>query len=790
MARVTTIFAMSLMAATALASGNGNIISGSVSVEENESGLQGIRQSATRSMPDIEAVVGRGPFQRGPFQQQQQQPDGTSTANLAVSITPAPTAILNSRQLPGPLPNPGGGGGRQPLPNPDTGSAASQLASLSAQSSSDVAKASTEGFASGSAVAASQASSQIASISASLAASLSSAIASITASATPGQQLPITLTVTQTVTATAAPAQQPPTTVTQTQIQTQTQTQTVGATVTATSVVTTMSMNAALPDLLPPPTKPTNALVSDPTKDPNLVDLTVGQLAAVIIGTIIGTALAAVLLTLLLTRVGQRRKSDQVYENGHDDAGSQTALRATYAVDEKGGAAPSEQHPAVRTKTHKSNPSESSQRISVFDERPPAGAETAGFGFGPFNWANVRSSIFGSRLTSPSQSRPPSGQVEFRTAHKRTISNGSKPRLIRLGSRDDRLTPVTERSQESPARARGQPQQPGGLNVPSGPPSRQMTTSPLNLNPPDAPFRNPSGDAVSWGSWGAVLPDSEPKGHMDVLLKQPPRHQHNPSSSSSGSSKIMDANQLRAAMAADGTIDPPPPTRQPSKHERRPSSGTLGVMGNDPNSRLDGPPPDMPYPLPSFAPYEQRPQQQQKYPQGSYWSPTDTTPGTDILSPVSSIGAMKSFPQPTATDLRRSVHGRVQSMSSSRYSAYTDAGGRGGGLDRHASQQSVDSSHRRSASVNSFLLTSNTIHTNGATFSLFPAPTHDNAEANPMPTRSQSNASAGGRRQPAVPRAISAVAPPMPPLAIGGMPSPPPMPKGSKSSRYRGSDMV
>ncbi|KAK8076908.1 hypothetical protein PG996_003078 [Apiospora saccharicola] len=738
MARVTTIIAMSLVAATALASGSGNIIGGRVSVEENQSGLIGMRQSATRSMVDIEAVVRRSPFQQQ--QQQQQQLDGTSTVNVPVSITPAPTAILNSRQLPGPAPAPGGGGGggRQPLPNPDTGSAASALASLSAQSSSDVAKASTEGFASGSAVAASQASSQIASISASLAASLSSAIASITASARPGQQVPATLTVTQTVTATAAPAQQPPTTVTQTEIQTQTQTQTqtVGTTVIATSIVTTMSMNAALPDRLPVPPKPSNALVSDPTKDPNLVDLTVGQLAAVIVGTIVGTALAAVLLTLLLTRVGQRRKSDRVYENGQDDGGSQTALRTTYAVDEKGGAAPTEQYPAVGMKTHKSNLSDSSQRISVFDERPPAGAEMAGFGFGPFNWATVRSSIFGSRLTSPSQSRPPSGQVEFQTAHKRTISNGSKPRLIRLGSRDDRLTPVSEGSRESPARARGQ-LQPGGPNVPSGPPSRQMTTSPLNLNPPDAPFSNPSGDAVSWGSWGAVLPDSEPKGHMDVLLKQPPRHQHNPSSSSNGSSKIMDAHQLRAAMAADGTIDP--------------------------------------------------------HPQGSYWSPTDTTPGTDILSPVSSMGAMKYFPQPTTADLRRSVHGRVHSMSSSsRYSASTDAGGHhGSGLDRHASQRSVDSSHRRSAaSVNSFLLTSNTIHTNGATFSLFPAPAHDHGEETPMPTRSQSNASAGGRRQPAVPRAISAVAPPMPPLAIGGMPSPPPMPKGSRSSRYRGSDMV
>ncbi|KAK7921653.1 hypothetical protein PG985_009675 [Apiospora marii] len=781
MARVTTIFAMSLTAATALASGSGSSLGGRVSLGENESGLAGLRQSSTGSMLDIDAVVGRSPFQ------QQQQPGGTSTANIAVSITPAPTAILNNRQLPAPLPAPGGGGGRQPLPNPDTGSAASALASLSAQSSSDVAKASTEGFASGSSVAAAQASSQIASISASLAASLSSAIASITATATPGQQAPITLTVTQTVTGTAAPAQQPPATVTQTQ--TQTQTETASATVVVTSIVATASMNAAQPDLLPAAPTTSNGLISDPTKDPNLVDLTVSQLAAVIIGTIIGTALAAVLLTLFLTRFAQRRKGGggQVYENEQDDSGSQAALRPTYVADEKGGAAPTEQHPAVRTKSHKSNPSESSQRISVFDERPPAGAETAGFGFGPFNWSNVRSSIFGSKSTSPSQSRPQSGQVEFRTAHKRTISNGSKPRLIRLGSRDDRLTPVTEKSHESQAVGRSQ-QQPGGLVPMSGPPSREMSTSPLNLNPPNAPFRNPSGDAVSWGSWGVALPDPGPKDHMEVLLKQPPRHQHTPSSSSSGSSKIMDANQLQAAMAADGTIDPPPSTRQPSKHERRPSSGTLGVMGSNPNagssSRLDGPP-DMPYPLPSFAPYEQR---QQQPPQGSYWSPTVTTSGTDTESPVSSIGALKAFPHPPA-NVRRSVHGRVQSTSSSRYSAYTA----GDGLDRHLSQQSVDSSHRRSASVNSFLLTSNTIHTNGATFSLFPAPAHGTeTPPPPMPTRSLSNASAaaGGRRQPAMPRAISAVAPPMPPLALGGPPSPPALPRGVRSSRPRGSDMV
>lgn len=515
------------------------------------------------------------------------------------------------------------------------------------------------------------------------------------------------------------------------------------------------------------------------------MDLTVGQLTGVIIATIIGTALAAVLLTLLFTRFSQRRKSGQVYENGHDDSGSQTALRITYAADEKGGAAPTEQHPAVRAKSHKSRPYESSQRISVFDERPPAGGETAGFGFTPFSWSNIRNSIFGSRLTFRSQSRPESGQVQVRTAHKRTISNGSKPRLIRLGSRDDRLTVVTEGSQESPARARGQ-QQPGGLQPLSGPPSRQMSASPLNLNPPNAPFRNLSGDAVSWGSWGAALPDPETKTHMAVLLKEPPRHQHNASSSSSGSSKIMDASQLQAAMAADDTIDPPPPTRQPSKHERRPSSGTLGVMGGDSNSRLDGPHPNMPYPLPPFAQYDQR----QPPPQISYWSPTDTAPGTDILSPVSAIGALRSYPQPTAADLRRSVHGRVHSMSSSRYSNYTDAGG-GGELERNLSQRSVDSSHRRSASVNSFLLTSNTVHTNGATFSLFPTPVYENSDTPPMPTRPQSDHSsasaAAGRRQPAVPRAISAVAPP--PLSIGGPPSPPPIPR-TRFSRYRGSDMV
>lgn len=513
------------------------------------------------------------------------------------------------------------------------------------------------------------------------------------------------------------------------------------------------------------------------------MDLTVGQLAAVIIGTIIGTALAAVPLTLFLTRFARSRKSaTRVYETEDNNAGSRTALRSTYAADEKEGAAPTKQHPAGWNTSHKSNPSESSQRISVFDEQPPAGIETAGFGFGPFNWSNVRSSIFSSRSTSPSPSRPQSGQVEVRTAHKRTISNGSKPRLIRLGSRDDRLTPATERSHESQAVARSQ--QPSGLAPLSGPPSWQMTTSPLNLNPPNAPFRNLSGDAVSWGSWGTALPDPETKDHMGVLLKQPPRHQHTPSSFSSGSSKIMDADQLQAAMAADGTIDRPLPTRQPSKHERRPSSGTLGVRANSPNAGpagiLDGPP-DMPYPLSSFAQYDPR---QQQPPQVSYWSPTATTSGTDNSSSISSIGALKAIPHPPA-DVRSSVHGRVQSMSSSRYSNYI-----GGGLDRHLSQQSVDSSHRRSASVNSFLLTSNTIHTNGATFSLFPAPAHD-TEVPPMPTRTLSNASAApGRRQPTVPRAISAVAPPMPPLALGGPPSPPPLPGGTRSSHYRGSDMV
>ncbi|KAK8038658.1 hypothetical protein PG993_007069 [Apiospora rasikravindrae] len=532
--------------------------------------------------------------------------------------------------------------------------------------------------------------------------------------------------------------------------------------------MTTASMNAAVPDLLPPPVPPTtsNGLVSDPRRDPNLVDLTVGQLAAALIGTIIGTGFAAVLLTLLFTRCARRRKNGrEVYGNGNDDSnGSQAALRTTYAAEEKGGALPTEQHPAVRANSHTSNPSESSRRISVFDERPPLGGETAGFGFGPFSWANVRNSLFGARSSPPSSSasRPPSGQVvEVRTAHKRTISNGSKPRLIRLGSRDDRLTPVTEGSQES-ARGRGG----GGLMAPSEPPSRQVSTSPLNLNPPNAPFRNPSGDAISWGSWGPALPDPEKQGHMAVLLKEPPRHQHNASTSSSGSSKIMDANQLKAAMAADGTIDPPPPGRKASnsngKHERRPSSGTLG-----------GQPPQV-----------------------SYWSPTDTTPDTDILSPISSIGALKAFPPPQFAEDRRSHHGRVQSMSSSRYSTTTPTTTANNDLARTLSQRSVDSSsHRRSASVNSFLLTSSTVHTNGATFSLFPAPHNNRGEETtppPMPTRSQSNASASARRHPAVPRAISAVAPPppMPPLAIGGLPSPPPLPSGNAASRYRGSDMV
>ncbi|KAK7947880.1 uncharacterized protein PG986_008766 [Apiospora aurea] len=723
MARVTTILTLSLVAVTALATGNGDLPSGGAFVERNEMGLEGLRQPATRNMLDVDAMVGRSPYER---QEQGQQIDGTSATDRPVSITPAPTEVLNGRQLPPPPPGGGiGGGGRggaQPLPNPDTGSAASALASLSAQSSSDVAKASAQGFSSGSAVAAAQASSQIASISASLSASLSSALASVTATATPGQQLPVTLTVTETLTSTAAPAQQPPVTATATDTDAATITQTL-----------------TKPDLLPPPLPPTtsNGLISDPRRGPDLVDLTVGQLAAALIGTIIGTAFASVLLTLLFTRCARRQKSgEDVYgSNGDDDSnGSQTALRTTYAGEEKGGALPTEVHPAERRNSHQANPSES--------------------------WSNVRNSIFGTR-SSPPQSRPESGQVEVRTAHKRTISNGSKPRLIRLGSRDDRLTPVTERSQES-ARSRG------GLIPPSEPPSRQVSTSRLNLNPPNAPFlRNPSGDAVSWGSWGPALPDPETEGHMAVLLKEPPRHQHNASTSSSGSSKIMDANQLKAAMMADGTIDPPPLARKPNKHERRPSSGTLGVMGGDPAGRLDGPPPNMSYPLPSFAQYDQQGQP----PQVSYWSPTDTTTGTDCPSPISSIDALKAFPQPQFAEDRRSTHGRVQSMSSSRYSTTTT----NGGLARNLSERSDDSSHRRSASVNSFLLTSSTIHTNGATFSLFPAPNHG-AETPPMPTRSQSNASASARRNPTVPRAISAVAPPMP--------------KGNMAGRYRGADMA
>ncbi|KAK6825510.1 hypothetical protein PG987_013004 [Apiospora arundinis] len=606
MARATTILTMSLVAVTALANGGNDFIIGGASVEENESGFEGLRQSVTRSLLDVEAVVGKTPFQ-----QQQQRRAGTSVAIIAASITPAPTPILHSRQLPAPLPNPGGGGRNNPPPNPDGGAAQSALASLSAQSSSDVSKASSEGFVAGSSVASAQASSQIASISSSLAASLSSAIASITATATPGQQLPpTTVTVTQTVNPTAPPGQQPPTTITVTQIQTeiqtqtQIQTQTVNQSLISTPMTTTMTMNAAQPtkpDLLPVPPTTSNALISDPTKDPNQVDLTVSQLAAIIVGTIIATALAAVFFTLLFTRFAQRRKSGQVCTIGPDDSGSQTALRPAYVGDEKASSVPpTEEHPAVRTKSHASKPSQSS-RTSAYDERPSAGAETAGFGFGPFNWSNVRNSIFGGSRSQESQgSRPDSQQVEVRTAHKRTISNGSKPRLIRLGSRDDRLTPVTEGSRESPSAA-GKGGPPGRLNPPSGPPSRQPSNSPLNLNPPNAPFRNPSGDAVSWGSWGAMVENPKPEGHMAVLLKEPPRHQHNLSASSSGSSKIMDANQLKAAMMADGTIEPPLPTRQPSKHERRPSSGTLGVMGGASDSissgRLDGPP-SMPHPLP------------------------------------------------------------------------------------------------------------------------------------------------------------------------------------------------
>ncbi|KAK8087344.1 hypothetical protein PG994_002318 [Apiospora phragmitis] len=765
MARITTFLAATLVAATALASGSGDFISGGVSVEENESGFEGLRQSVTRNMLNVEAVVGRRPHQ--------QQPDGTSPENIPVSITPPPTALLNNRQVPAPLPNPGGGGRNPPPPNPDTGAASSALASLSAQSSSDVAKASSDGFASGSAVAAASATSQIASISASLAASLSSAIASITATATP-----------------AAPGQQPPTTVTVTQ--------TVSSTLIATSMSITKSMDVAQAtksDLLPAPTA-SNALIMNPAKDPNLVDLTVGQLAAVIIGTIIGTALAAVMLTLLLTRFARRRKNGQVYSNSEPgDAGSQTALRTAYAGEEKGGAPPDEQHPAVRTKSHKSKPSETSQRISVFDERPPPGGETAGFGFGPFNWSKVRNSI--SRFTSQSSSRPESQHAEVQMAHKRSISSGSKPRLIRLGSRDDGLTPVTKGSQESPAAARvmatkmgGGRATPGHFEFTSNPSSRQVSATPLNLNPPNTPFRNPSGDAVSWGSWGVVVPDPEPDGHMAILLKQPPRHQHNPSSSS-GSSKIMDADQLQAAMAADGTVERPPPTRQPSKNERRPSSGTLGVMGGaHPSSRLDGPP-NMPHPLPSFAQYDPRQQQPHAGPQQqSYWSPSNTTNSTDLMSPVSSIGALEAFPPPAD---RRSTHQRVQSMTSSRNSTATAPGdGLGLGLTRTLSNRSMDSSHCRSTSVNSFLLTSDTIHTNGATFSLFPAPHQQ--EPPPMPTGSYSNASASpaaASRSRAAPRAISAVAPPMPRLSMADLPSPPPLPAGARySPSPRGSDMV
>ncbi|KAK8038659.1 hypothetical protein PG993_007070 [Apiospora rasikravindrae] len=117
MARVTTILTLSLVAVTALATGNGDLISGGSSVEENELGLEGQRQSAPRNMLDVDILVGRSPYQL----QQQEQIDGTSTTNIPASITPAPTAILNSRQLPGP-PNPGGGrGGAQPLPDPDGG---------------------------------------------------------------------------------------------------------------------------------------------------------------------------------------------------------------------------------------------------------------------------------------------------------------------------------------------------------------------------------------------------------------------------------------------------------------------------------------------------------------------------------------------------------------------------------------------------------------------------------------------------------------------------------------------
>lgn len=263
----------------------------------------------------------------------------------------------------------------------------------------------------------------------------------------------------------------------------------------------------------------------------------------------------------------------------------------------------------------------------------------------------------------------------------------------------------------------------------------------------------------------------------------------------------MDASQLAAVMAADGTMEPPLPTRQPSKHERRPSSGTLGVLGggssSSSGSRLEGPP-SMSYPLPAFAQYEQQQDlEQHMAPQRSYWSPTDTTTlDTGSLSPISSIGALKAFPQGPDRD-RRSAHGRVQSLSSSssRYSTTTSGGA---GLGRNPSQRSVDSSHRRSASVNSFLLTSSTIHTNGATFSLFAAPHHDGAgdwPPPPVPSRSYSSGSSSSSRaaRNPVPRAISAVAPPMPPLALGGLPTPPPpLPRGNSTRRgpQRGSDMV
>ncbi|ORY64139.1 uncharacterized protein BCR38DRAFT_409536 [Pseudomassariella vexata] len=352
--------------------------------------------------------------------------------------------------------------------------------------------------------------------------------------------------------------------------------------------------------------------------------LTIAQFVGILVGTIIGSVIITLLLVYCIALIQRKRDSKAAYLNASDSPTSQTGFRSRPAGDDFREDKRQMAYPPQRNREMFSGPTQRlSRRLTIFDERPLSGGETAGFGFDGMEFgpsaANTTASGSSPREPLPlALAKPPGLDGEETLQVIRRDSGRSLGRSIKLGDPPRQgptdsaviLGSATSGRSRSLTHRSSQVQTPLSLNPPNLPP-------PSAYDIPDVP--------ISWGTveFEAAIPEKDQQQqrqpsskHMALVAQRP--YTPPPSSFHSRFSSRDTTHSHRRQTSTQSSIH----SQSLSQHRRNPSVSPISVIFPPPSPAQRAiaispisPPPSSPLPpLPSPALYLQRKQAQQQEP--------------------------------------------------------------------------------------------------------------------------------------------------------------------------------